>query len=283
MTPKEFLMLGKAQLEQSRLHFSDSLQHMEQLFLRTLNWDKTHLLLKSNDKLLEEEIRQLEEVLGRRLRGEPLQYILGFEYFYNSKFQVGSGCLIPRKETELLVDEILSYAPGRNLRIAELGAGSGNIGISVLQKRSQYEWHAFEINPDSVFYAKKNIQTLLPKTHSYFLHEGDFFERAKEWGPYDLIISNPPYLSVQEMSEIPGEVKWEPVEALLAGPEGLDVILKLVDVGPLLVNPGGALFCEMSSSQEENLRKALTNRGHHSFDILPDLAGLPRMVRLYFR
>lgn len=283
MTPQEFLSVGKAQLDKSGLHFSDSSQHIEQLFLRTLNWDKTKLFLKKQDSLLEKEIQQLEEVLGRRLKGEPLQYILGFEYFYDSKFRVGSGCLIPRKETELLVDEVLSYGPGKNLRIAELGAGSGNIGISVLQKKPSHQWHAFEMNPDSVFYAKENIQALLPKSSSYFLHEADFFECANELGPYDLIVSNPPYLSEKEMSEIPNEVKWEPTQALLAGPEGLDVILKLVDAGQSLVSPGGALLCEISSSQENVLRKALSNRGHRSFDILPDLAGLPRMVRLYFR
>jgi release factor glutamine methyltransferase len=282
MTLQEFLLHGKAELDSSNLHFSDSLQHIEQLVFRTLNWDRTQLFKKKNEELRVEELNRLEEVLARRLKGEPLQYILGFEYFYESRFEVGGGCLIPRKETELLVELVLSYAPYKNIRVVELGAGSGNIGISVLQKRSNVEWHAFEKNPQSIKYARMNVANLLPSKHSYFLHEGDFFEGAKQFAPFDLIVSNPPYLSEGEMAEIPFEVKCEPTEALAAGKEGLDVILKLVEEGRALVTPGAALFCEISSSQKDSLTSHLQARGVSSFEILNDFSGLPRLVRLYF-
>lgn len=280
MTLEEFLASGKIQLEKAKLHFSSSQQHMDQLVMRTLGWNPTQLFLKKKEALAPEELHRLQEVLERRLKGEPLQYILGFEYFYESRFEVGPGCLIPRKETELIVDELVCVSPEQKLRVAELGAGSGNIGISVLLKRPYWEWHAYEINPQSSVYAEKNRMDLLSEKSAYHLHRGDFFEQSLAEAPFDVVVANPPYISSSEMKELPQEVLQEPQVALEAGEEGLHVIRKLLECLPRLLKPAGLFLCEIGSEQEAVVQSELKARKFESFSILKDLSGLPRVVKL---
>ncbi|NBT58052.1 peptide chain release factor N(5)-glutamine methyltransferase [bacterium] len=281
MTLEDFIQESERRLKEGNLHFSHYKDHASQLVLRTLDLNPTQFFLKKNDKLNSSELEKLNHVLQRRLSGEPLQYILGFEYFYESKFEVGPGCLIPRKETEQLVDEVLAHQPPQNLKVAELGAGSGNIGISVLLKRPKIHWHAFEINPKSAQYAKKNIRDLLPGENNYFLHGEDFFSGIKRFSPFDLLVSNPPYISSREFEELPLEVRQEPDLALKAGEEGLDVIRKLIGSLSEVLKPGGLFLCEIASSQGELLKSELGKSGK-KFEVLRDLAGLPRILKLDF-
>lgn len=279
MTLQEFIRQGRELLEKNKLHFANSQQHIEQLVLRTLHWTATDLCLKKDEMLDPANLEKLKWVLNRRVLGEPLQYILGFEYFYDSMFEVGPGCLIPRKETELLVDEILAFEKGRSLRVAELGAGSGNIGISVMLERSNIEWHAFEINPESVVFTKRNVDKLLPKGSDYFLHEEDFFGGAGKYFPYDVVVSNPPYISEKEFEELAEEVKKEPALALKAKDDGLEVVRRLIDSVPMLLKPQGLFLSEIGSSQGETLERELKGR-FEKFEILKDLAGLPRVLKI---
>jgi len=280
MTLKTYLAFGQKKITEAKLHFSDSYQHMEQLVLRVLNYSSSDLLLKKEELLTETQLNQLNQVLERRLLGEPLQYILGYEYFYESKFFVGIGCLIPRRETELIVDELLDWQKKSPLKVAELGAGTGNIGISVVLKRPEIEWLAYEINAKSISYAKKNIDYLLTGRHRYTLCEDDFFTGALKQAPYDVVVSNPPYVSHQELKEIPKEVSYEPILALDGGEKGLDVINKLLASLPVLLKPGGLFLCEISSSQEVLLRALLNGMGLRNFEILRDLSSLPRLLKL---
>lgn len=279
MTIQEYIRQSKDRFEKAGLHCSDPKQHAEQLVLRTLNLTSTELFLKKNESLLSSDLSKLDQVLERRILGEPLQYILGFEYFYESSFQVGPGCLIPRKETELLVDEILSFQPKLPLRVAELGAGSGNIGISVMLKRPEGQWRAFEINPSSAMYAKKNAEKLLSKQQGYFLHEEDFFEGVHKFSPYDVLVSNPPYISSKEYEALPIEVKKEPELALKAENEGFEVIKKLIEAIPCLLKPGGLFLCEIGASQGEILNAEFKG-SFEKFEILKDLAGLSRVLKI---
>ncbi|NDC25276.1 MAG: peptide chain release factor N(5)-glutamine methyltransferase, partial [Proteobacteria bacterium] len=220
------------------------------------------------------------DVLNRRLAGEPLQYILGFEWFYRSRFEVGPGCLIPRKETELIVDEVLKHRSGEKIRVAELGAGSGNIGISVLLERPQVEWHAFELNPASFDFAQKNQRKILNQSASYRLYQGDFFSESPAHGPYDVVVSNPPYVSFKEMEELPLEVKKEPALALEAGEDGLTIIRRLLDHLPVVLKSKGLFLCEIGSNQKQELERELKTRKFPDFEILSDLSGLPRILKL---
>lgn len=281
MTVGEFIRKTQDELDKKSLHYSNSKEHARQLVLRTLDLSPTELFLKEKELLTVSQVNKLTQVLERRLSGEPLQYILGFEYFYDSRFEVGPGCLIPRKETEQLVDEVLIFDSARKLKVAELGAGSGNIGISLILKRPETVWHAFEINPESIPYAKRNMKNLLSDKASYFLRQEDFFVGAPNFAPYDILVSNPPYISLQEFEELPLEVKKEPTISLKAGQDGLEIILKLIQFLPLLLKPNGLFLCEIGASQEGPLKRELTGRSE-KFEILKDLAGLPRVLKIKF-
>lgn len=279
MTLREFITQGQKKLETHKSHYSDARQHMEQLVGRTLGWNPAQIFLKLEDNLSEREVTTLSQVLDRRLQGEPLQYILGFEWFYKSRFEVGPGCLIPRRETEMLVDEILDVLPKEKIKVAELGAGTGNIGISVLLERPSCEWHAFELNPHSFVFAERNKENILPKNASYFLSQKDFFEASQSSAPYDVVVSNPPYVSESEMLELPREVKHEPKLALEAGIDGLRIIRKLLDSLPQLLKSQGLFLCEIGSTQETLIQEEMERRGFRDYQILPDLAGLPRVLK----
>jgi len=280
MILQDFIRDAGERLEKASLHFAGSQQHAEQIVLRTLNLNAAELFLKKEKAVSPSDLEKLMSVLERRLSGEPLQYILGFEYFYESKFEVGPGCLIPRKETEQLVDELLKWELESSLKVAELGAGTANIGISTLLKRPDIEWYAFEINPQSIVFAKKNCAALLPKESKYFLHEEDFFNGVHRFSPYDVVISNPPYISSEEYAELAHEVKQEPILALKAGESGLDVIRKLIKGLPHFLKPGGLFLCEIGATQEQALKKEFHQRPWDQFEILKDLAGHPRVLKI---
>lgn len=279
MTARAFLNLGKHKLEEANLHFSTASQHIEILLLRTLGWSKKDFFLKLDEELSEEQKNLLDRVLERRLKGEPLQYILGWEAFYNSIFEVGPGCLIPRRETEHLVEEILNQFKQPVMKVAELGTGSGNIGISVLLERPDWQWHSFELNPESIPWAQKNQNKLLPQQNQYQIFEGDFFEKVEFDGTYDLLVSNPPYLTTKEMNDLPQELRCEPALALAGGEGGEKVILQLIEVAPSILKPGGTFLCEIGAGQEEMLQSLMQQSKFSSFEILKDFSGLPRVLK----
>src|SRR5262249_25882763 len=148
MKIRECILEGKQRLERAGLQCADPLLHMKQIVEFVLGWSSTDLYRHWEEDFPQDARARLEALLERLLRGEAFQYLTGEEWFWESRFRVGPGVLIPRRETELLVETLLADEPGSKVRVAELGAGSGNIGISVLQERPDWEWHAFELNAE---------------------------------------------------------------------------------------------------------------------------------------
>jgi release factor glutamine methyltransferase len=279
MKLREFALSGKSKIEGSGIQCADPLLHMKQILEVALEADAAAIYKKWEDELSPHSLQRAESILNRRLAGEPFQYIIGYEWFWKYKYSVGPGVLIPRKETELLV-EILLEQKTEKVRAAELGGGSGNIGISIIMERPSWEWHAFEVNPESVSYFKKNAALILPKDRQSqcLLHEGDFFELAKNKGFYDWVVANPPYLSPEDMGKIPIEVSHEPKLALEGGPEGLSVIEKLLAQGSELLKPGGQFLFEIGMGQSDKVNRLLQKHGFSLIGIREDYAGIPRVV-----
>lgn len=278
MTLSEFIITGKAKIMKAGLQCADPLLHMKQIAEFGLGMTTTKLYLRWDDTLTAIEEKRLEGLLERRLTGEPFQYIAGEEWFWDSRFQVGPGVLIPRRETELIVETLLTRETREKLRIAELGAGSGNIGISIVLERPSWEWHAFELNPETLPYSRTNKERLLPREASYFLHEGDFFSEAPNFAPFDWIVSNPPYIGRREVLGLSKEVRHEPPLALVGGERGLEVIEKLVALSERLLSAGGGFLCEIGADQGQAVREFFNRKGFGPAEILLDYAGLPRAV-----
>lgn len=269
---------GTRRLAEAQLQCADPRLHMRQIACVGLKCGMARIFSRWDDPVPPEEAGRIEAFLKRRLTGEPFQYILGSESFWKSDFEVGRGVLIPRKETEGLVEQLLKKETGERPRIVELGAGSGNIGISVLRERPKWIWWAFEASHPALAYARKNAQKLLPPDASYQVVAQDFFVGAPQHGPFDWLVANPPYVPQADMETLSREVRHEPKEALAAGPDGLDVIRRLVSLLPKFLKDGGRVLLEIDSSQGESGPRLLEEAGLKDVELFRDYSGQPRVL-----
>jgi release factor glutamine methyltransferase len=277
MTLGQFILEGKIRLQTAQLGCADPLQHMKQIVQAALDISPTSVLSRWDQELTSDVESKIQVILNRRLLGEPFQYITGCEYFWESKFAVGPGVLIPRPETEHLVEIALREESRPRVRVAELGAGTGIIGITLLLQRPQWKWFAWEKNTDSLPYLRKNL-ALLPNTSQYVLNEGDYFAGVEGTAPYDWIISNPPYVPAGEIKGLSREVRQEPRAALDGGVSGLDIVDRMIAGAPKLLAPGGGLLLEIGNDQGPAVLKLLQTSGWENPRIEKDLGGRDRIA-----
>lgn len=277
MTLSDIIRKGKQHLETSPASFSDAEDHMMRIVEVALGWTRNQVLIGLPEPLTKEQIDAISDVLSHRVDGKPLQYIEGKAGFWRSLFEVGPGVLIPRPETELLIEILLRKGmPGRT-RVAELGAGSGNIGLSMCLERPNWDWFAFELNPESAVYAKKNHQAILSGHSRYQLIEGDFFAGAAAIGPFDWIVTNPPYVASAQIDTLSAEVRREPRLALDGGDDGLAVIRQLAKSGSILCDSGNLLM-EIGEDQGISAAQILRDEGFRKVEVFKDRNGLDRVV-----
>lgn len=273
----EVIAEGRERLVRAALQCADPLLHMKQIAEHCLALSTAEIYLRWEEPISEEGRKSIEAFVDRRITGEPFQYICGYEHFWDGRFEVGPGVLIPRRETELLVEALLSSETRSKVRVAELGAGSGNIGISVLRERRLWQWVGFELNPQSLPFLEVNRKSLLPAEAVYHIVAGDYFEKASASAPYDWIVSNAPYVTSGEMAGLAKEIHHEPTLALDGGPDGLDVIRRLIASAPDLLAAGGGIAGEMAAEQGTAVRRLLEDRGFQETRIMKDYAGLDRI------
>ena len=226
----------------------------------------------------------LEEALLRRERGEPLAYILGVAYFCNEEYEVSPAVLIPRADTERLVEEAVSRLP-KNGRFADLCTGSGCVAISTLAARPDALADAYDISPVALALAKKNAARNGVETRVFFAEcdllaggvcrEAALFPHA----PYDLILSNPPYLTAAEMAALDPSVACEPTLALDGGEDGLVFYRAFLEGYAHLLSARGAFLFEIGWEQGDSLR-ALGREHGFAVEIKRDLGGRERVAVL---
>ena len=277
MTLLQAIRQGQDLLQNSQASFGDAGDHMTQIVEYALVMSRAQIYQDLNAEISDDAVQIIRKALQRRLAGEPLQYISGRAGFWKHDFTVGPGVLIPRPETELLIEVLLKKSGLSKVRVAELGAGSGNIGLSVLGERPAWEWWAFEKNTESLPYAKKNHDTLLMGSPNYHLVNGDFFSLAAEHQPFDWIVTNPPYVPSAEITTLSKEVQREPLAALDGGADGLDLIRLLAKSSGLLAQTGGILM-EMAENQGNAVCELLAEQGFREIELYQDRAGLDRAV-----
>ncbi len=231
-------------------------------------------------------------IAENRSKGVPLQHLLGYQFFYSHEYQVNASTLIPRPETEILVDEAIHYLISRklapNFRFAELGLGSGIISCEILYHFPRCSGLASELNSDAIKLAKRNLeQHLGSDCESRFQilpapSPSTGFEVFCPHGPFDLLISNPPYLSLQD--EIEKEVHiHEPQHALFplgeCGPlDPMFFYQNLIDHFETLLKPSGAVFFEVPHERAESIEHLFLSNGLYQTRLIPDLTGRPRVL-----
>jgi len=242
-----------------------------------LRWESAYLLAHLDDPITTRAIRELEPLLEQRGRGVPLQYLLGKQEFYGLPVAVGPGVLIPRPETELLVEQALTlWEPQLPLRLADLGCGSGAIALALAFLFPRATIEAVELDPTALSWAAKNVREL-GFSQGITLHLGDFNHSLT--GGYHGIFCNPPYIPSGEIPRLPREVQQEPWLALDGGVDGLDFYPPLANIARRHLEPGGYLLVEIGIGQSEAVVHIFASAGLHSVNIINDLAGIPRLVQ----
>ena len=277
MRIREALALAGRQFAEQRM--ADPLLQAEVLLRHALDMERAELFAAAEetlDTLLED---QFDRLVARRRKGEPLAYIVGHREFYGLDLFVNPDVLIPRQETELLVDEVLNFAksrPGEELHIADVGTGSGAIAISVARTLPNATLYATDVSPAALAVADINRRRHGVPDRVHLL-QGDLLEALH--GPVDAIVSNPPYVRTAEIRTLATEVGREPNVALDGGADGLEVTGRLLSEAPRYLRPDGRIVIEIAPEQLASVSQiALEAMPTSSVTFSRDLLGLPRAV-----
>ena len=245
------------------------------LLQQVLNVPRAWLLAHSEHYPNETEQIRYHELLQRRLRGEPVAYLLGEREFFGLMFNVTPATLIPRPETELLVELVLPRIPQQGLcRVLDLGTGSGAIALALAHARPDVEVLGCDASTTALVVARANAQQLAI-ANAAFIHS-DWFE-AFTAQKFNIIVSNPPYIAAGDPHLARGDVRFEPISALLSGGDGLHDIRHIAAHAPDYLEPGGWLLLEHGYDQAAQVRELLQQAGFDVVFSACDLAGIERV------
>lgn len=247
--------------------------------------ERTFVITHADEELTPEQLSTFRACVARRAAGEPLQYIMGRQEFYGLDFEVTPEVLIPRPETELLVEtglEILKESASP--LVCDVGTGSGCIAVALLHARRAARAFALDISPEALRVAERNAERHGVRERMLTL-VSDCFDalRAEEYADLrcDLVAANPPYVAEGDLAGLQREVReHEPRVALTPGGDGLSVIRRLIAEAPQFLKPGGHLLLEIGFNQHEAVGAMIDPRVWTLLDVHEDLQGIPRTVAL---
>jgi release factor glutamine methyltransferase len=249
------------------------------LLVFALHKARTFLIAHDDYELSGAENKLFQELLQRRANREPLQYITGKQEFYGLDFEVSTDVLIPRPETEIIVENALEILREiEHPRFCEVGVGSGCISVAILHELKNASADGLDISEKALEIARKNAATH-QVLERFSLKLSDIFDILQD-EKFDLIVSNPPYISSEEMTNLQTEVgRFEPWTALTDGKDGYSIIEKIVKDAPRFLGPKGYLLMEIGFGQAERVFEMFDREIWQTVEILPDLQKIPRMVK----
>ena len=265
-------------IRHSQLPRAEARRLLASLTGQPLTWFMAH----GDDPADPDIAARFQALAERRRAGEPLAYLLGQQEFYGRPFAVSPAVLIPRADTETLVEtaleQLLLLRQQRRtvpLSLLELGTGSGIIAITLALEAPDTEVHAVERSPEALAVAQQNANTL--GAHRIHWHAGSWWQALARPRRFDLIVSNPPYIAAHDHHLQQGDLRFEPPQALAAGPDGLDDLRILIGGAPAHLTPGGWLLLEHGYDQEAPVQALLRDAGFADVFTRRDLAGQPRV------
>jgi len=268
----------------SSAHVGSPRMNAELLLMFTLGSDRAYLFAHPERELTTEEQARYQESLEQRTRGVPAQYITGHQEFWGMDFIVTPAVLIPRPETEHVIETVLEMVKKNNrgrtsaprpVRIVDVGTGSGCIAVALAKEFPQSEIHATDISAAALEVAHVNAARHQFEDRIHF-HQADLLQ-GLDPGTFDFVVSNPPYVGESEEDEVQLEVrKFEPRNAVFAGPTGLEVIERLIPQAHATLMPGGWLVIEISGTIADGVKRLLAE--WRQVQIANDLQGIPRVA-----
>lgn len=242
--------------------------------------DKTFLIAHSEYELSSNEIKVFQEFIERRANREPFQHIAGKQEFYGLDFVVSKDVLIPRPETELIVENAIEFLNILdNPRFCEVGIGSGCIAVSILQNVKSSTAIGLDISEKALAVAKRNAENI-GVSERLELKVSDVFEVLNDDEKFDLIVSNPPYIAKKDLGNLQKEVRdFDPHIALTDGKDGFSIIGKIINESPKYLCSKGYLLMEIGIDQSNKVSKMFDSNIWREICLINDLQGIPRMVK----
>jgi release factor glutamine methyltransferase len=257
----------------------------EILLAHVLSQNRLFLYLNYDRPMEAHELSAYRACIKRRLAGEPSQYITGTQEFWSLPLRVSPDVLIPRPETEVLVEAVLDFARHNpvaqtNLSIFDLGTGSGAIAIALARELPGAKIVAVDLFMPALHLARENAKRNQVEEQLYFVQSDIYAGIPGASEKFSLVVSNPPYVSHAEFNQLPREIRdYEPRRALDGGPDGLAAVRRLIMAVPEVLRPGGGLLLEMGAGQVETVSTlVLESKEYKSFRILKDYSGIDRVL-----
>ncbi len=271
-------LLKKEQIDESH-------QNAELILWDILGFkNKSDLYLNRRKEIPEAKALQILQAVQERLKGKPIQYILGKTEFFSLPLEVSESCLIPRPETEQLVNQAIVWLKEQNLsspKILDIGTGSGNIDIAIAKNISSAKILSLDVSKDALEIAHKNIRNHQVENRIHLI-ASDLTQGLKSKTSFDMIISNPPYIDEKSWDTLPKEIRlFEPYVALCSKEKGLEIIFKIIETASHFLRPEGLLLIEFGTSDQiSEIQEALKRtQNFDSIEFLKDLALKDRMVK----
>ena len=249
----------------------------EILMSKAINKDRVFMILNSNQSLEKKSLNCFFDLIKKRSIGTPVSYLTGKKNFWNNEFQINKNVLIPRPDTELVIQEALKLTKNKNkLRVLDIGTGSGCLILTILKEKKNFSGIGIDISEKCLNLAKINRDNFALGNRVKFLKSDiDNFN----YGKYDLIISNPPYIRNIDLKYLERDViNFEPLIALNGGIDGLSEIRKVIYRSFKLLKCNGKLILEIGSNQKDDVKKLLKKKGFYINEVVKDLAKNNRCI-----
>ena len=269
--------IDKAFKELKKRNIKTAMLDTELLMSKAINKDREFIILNLKNEIDEKDYQYFQKMINERSKGKPIAYLTNKKFFWKYEFDIVENVLIPRPDTEILVEQVLNIYKNKNkINFLDIGTGSGCILLSILKERKDFFATGIDISDDAIKICKINAYKLGVKNRvKLFKSDIDNFSNGK----YDLIISNPPYIKNLDLKYLEKDViNFEPKLALNGGLEGITEIKKVINKSAKLIKKNGKLILEIAFNQKEKVRQLLINNGFYVNMVIKDLAKNDRCI-----
>ena len=271
------IVIDRAFQELKKNNIKSALLDSELLLSKAINKSREFIILNSKYNIKEKDYLYFQELINERSKGKPIAYLTGRKFFWKYEFEINNKVLIPRPDTEIIIEQVLNiYKTKNKLNFLDIGVGSGCILLSILKERKDFKATGIDINNHALNICNINAYKLGVKNR-VTLFKSDIDKLS--YGKYDLVISNPPYIKKLDLRYLEKDIiSFEPKLALDGGLDGISEIRKIIKKSSELIKNGGKLILEIAFNQKKEVKRLLKNNGFYINSVIKDLAKNDRCI-----